>query len=229
MIGELTSLAETPQQQTLATSEPTRADSPVYTVDGLLGELRQGEVITHVAQYQYNPVSGRAAELYQEYVIVASQDCDLLWDYEAIQRGEGGDMNGLLLYEAEAALSVKSRMHHQKQQDIWKRVQGNREERYYYMEEVPSDLDLTAEGLPALVVDFKRYFTMPATELLRQCTLAHGARRRCRLEPPYREHFQSRTAFYLQRVGLPLSHRKPAEALTPPRAQDQAAADGRAG
>ena len=220
MIGELGPLTDPTQQQQSGAAEPTRPESPVYAVSGLSGEFRQGEVITHAAQYVYDPVSGRASELYQDYVVVASQDCDLLWDYRSLQSGARGDMNGLLLYEAEEALSVKNRMHSQKQQDLWRRVQGNRDDRYHYMEEVPKALDLASEGLPALVIDFKRYFAMPAAELYRQCALGHGAMRRCRLEAPYREHFQSRAAFYLQRVGLPLSHQKPTEAVIPPKAPE---------
>jgi hypothetical protein len=38
----------------------------------------------------------------------------------------------------------------------------------------------------------------------------NGAQRRCRLLVPYREHLQSRLAFYLQRVAIPEPHRLPA-------------------
>jgi hypothetical protein len=177
----------------------------------LLHELRQGEVITHVAQYIYDPVGGRAAESYQDYVIVGTQDCDLLWDYKAMQQGKEGDLNGLILYEAEDALKMKARFGGKQHEDIWKRIIQNREDRYHYFEAIPPDLDLVSEGVSALVVDFKRYFTMPPPELYRQCGLGHGARRRCRLNDLYREHFQNRVATYIQRVGLPRNHRRPTE------------------
>jgi hypothetical protein len=59
-----------------------------------------------------------------------------------------------------------------------------------------------------MILDFKRCFTLPAHDIYRQINPSAGgsARRRSRLEMPYREHLQSRAAFYLQRVTLPLPH-----------------------
>jgi hypothetical protein len=90
----------------------------------------------------------------------------------------------------------------------WRRVTRNKDDRRHFLERVPSNTDHLSEGIPPLVVDFKRYFTIPHRELIRQCGIGHGARRRCRLEAPYREHFQSRLSYYLQRVMLPLDHQK---------------------
>jgi hypothetical protein len=44
---------------------------------------------------------------------------------------------------------------------------------------------------------------MPASEIYRQCTENDGAKRRCRLESPFREHLQIRAGYYFQRVALP--------------------------
>jgi hypothetical protein len=200
-------LSDQEPQQTK--NEPTRNNFPVYTVTGLEKEFRQSEIITSVAQYTYNPVTGRAEERYHNYIIVLAQDCDLLLDYEEREKGSDGFLNGLLVYEVETALEIKAKLPSGK--DFWKMVTQNRDDRYHYLEEIPKEFDTVMEGLPALGIDFKRYFTIPPKELYRQCTLAHGARRRCRLEMPYREHLQSRAAFYFQRVMLPLPHRKPAE------------------
>lgn len=170
-------------------------------------EFCQSEILSHLAQYTYNPTSGRAAERYHGYVIIASQDCDIAQDYKNIVAKTESSMNGLLLYETFLALEVRDKI---KSNDQWNRIVQNRDDRYHYLEECPSELDLTGAGVPALIVDFKRYFTIDPSEAYRQCTLAHGALRRCRLETPYREHFQNRAAFYLQRVMLPLPHKKPA-------------------
>jgi hypothetical protein len=142
---------------------------------------------------------------------VLTQDCDLLWDYQELQKGNNGSLNELLVYEAEAADNIRAKI--PSGRDAWTRVFKNRDDRYHFLEEIPKGLDVVAEGLPALVIDFKRYFTISPRELYRQCELAHGARRRCRLQLPYREHLQNRAAFYFQRVTLPLPHkRKPTEA-----------------
>jgi hypothetical protein len=45
-------------------------------------EIRQAEIITDLAQYTYDPEEG-AVETLHKFAIVLSQDCDLLWDYEA--------------------------------------------------------------------------------------------------------------------------------------------------
>jgi hypothetical protein len=184
---------EQQQSQTAeSTGEARREKSPVYTIDGLDKEFRQSESVTHLAKYTYR---GRAEERYHEYVILLSQDCDLLWDYKDIEKGNPGDLNGILIYEAETVPEIKTKF--PAGRDLWSRIVKNSEDRYHYLEETPAELDLVAEGIPALVIDFKRYFTIPPRELYRQCALAHGARRRCRLEMPYSE-----PAFYLQRVML---------------------------
>lgn len=190
-------------------AEAARTDSPVYTTQGLANELRQGEIISNVAQYIYDPISGRASEVYIPYVVVVSPDCDILRDYEASAKGGTGGLNGLLLYEAEVATTARSNP--QMNGSIWKRIVQNNDERFQYLEAAPATLDLVHKGVPALIVDFRRCFTMQPSELYRQCNIGHGARRRCRLDAPYREHFQHRAASYFQRVGLPVPHQKPGE------------------
>jgi hypothetical protein len=187
-------------------AEPTRRESPVYTSGGIGRELRQGEIITNVAQYTYDPVTGRARELYHAYVLVAAQDCDLLQDYDDHNKGGQAYLNEILIYEVEGA--DEFRVARSVASKDWRLITQNRDDRYHYLEEAPSDLDLVGIGLPSLIIDFKRYFSISPKELYRQADLAHGARRRCRLEAPYREHLQTRAAFYLQRVMLPLSHGK---------------------
>src|SRR5262249_16344710 len=132
-----------------------------------------------------------------------SQDCDLLWDYEAVAKAEPTELNGVLIYELEPAEKAREKI---RGKDIWKRMRQNKDERYHFLEAVPPALDLCGEGLPDMMLDFKRCFSLPAKEIYRQMSQADGAKRRCRLEMPYREHLQSRAAFYLQRVTLLLPH-----------------------
>lgn len=187
--------------------EPTRDQAPIYTTGEVGRELRQCEIISDVVQYVYRPAEGAADAIRHPLVIVMSQDCDLLWDYESqSQPDKHPNLNGILLYELHPAAEYRGRV---PGSDVWRRVLQNKDDRYHFLEAVPPAKDLLGQGFPEMVIDFKRYFTAPPDEIYRQCALtdASGARRRCRLEMPYREHLQSRAAFYLQRVMLPLGHK----------------------
>jgi hypothetical protein len=184
--------------------QETRDISPVYATGGLDRELRQAEIITGLRQYSYDPVAGEGVEVPHPYVIVLSQDCDLLWDFEARGKQEPPHLNGVLLLEIWLGSEKGSRL---PGSDVWKRIKQNKDDRYHFLEAAPPTLDLVNSGLPEMVVDFKRYFTLPPEEIYRQFALgAQGAVRRCRLEMPYREHLQSRAGFYIQRVMLPVDH-----------------------
>ena len=67
-----------------------------------------------------------------------------------------------------------------------------------FLEAADRQVDGIGVGVPAFVVDFKRFFTLPPYELAHRLA---AARRRCRLLPPYLEHFSSRFASYLSRVA----------------------------
>ena len=166
------------------------------------GELRQSEIITDLVQFTYYPATGEAIEKPHPYAIVLSQDCDLLRDHENQTNGASTVLNGVLLFELEPVDDIRGRL---PGGDILRRIRRQSEERYHFLEAVPVDLDLLGEGLPQLIIDFRRCYTMPPDEIYRQCALEghDGAKRRCRLEIPYREHLQNRVAFYLQRVALP--------------------------
>jgi hypothetical protein len=200
-------LADQPQLPASAAApeglEITRDQSPIYTCLELTRELRQAEIVANLSQYTYDPVDG-AAETPHAFAIILSQDCDLLWDFDAIAKGQPAELNGVLIYELEPAQNAREKI---KGSDIWKRMRQNKDERYHFLEGVPAELDLCGEGLPEMMIDFKRCFSLPAKEIYRQIRLQDGAKRRCRLQMPYREHLQSRAAFYLQRVTLLLPHR----------------------
>jgi hypothetical protein len=178
---------------------------PIYATTELDAELRQAEIVTGITQFIWDPQPEEVLVLQHSFAIIVSQDCDLLWDYQARQKEMPSDLNGVLLLEAELWTKVKVSVGGR---DIWKSLGQNKNERYQLLEEVPPALDLYGYGIQALVVDFKKMFTMSAGELERQLSLRDGrARRRCRLIHPYREHLQSRAAFYLSRVGIPEPHK----------------------
>jgi hypothetical protein len=130
---------------------------------------------------------------------VLAQDCDLLRDYEASQAGKISPLNGVLIYELEPSVEAKKHL----LGVSWQPVTQNINERFHFLAAVPAACDALNLGLPDLLLDFRRYFTLPPKEIYRQCSPDGGALRRCRLQTPYREHLQNRAAFYFQRIALP--------------------------
>ncbi len=81
----------------------------------------------------------------------------------------------------------------------------NKDERFQYIRAVDASCDAVREGTPGLVLDFKRYFSIPTDEVLRRLELGE-LKRRAYLEPPYREHLATRFCYYHFRVALPEDH-----------------------
>jgi hypothetical protein len=163
-------------------------------------ELRQGEIITGLVQYNFNSGTGEAESFEHEYAILASQDCDLLRDYERKQNDLESDVNSVLVFELALLDLMRNRLG--QGGDLLKQAKRNQADRYHVLVEVPAASDVCGEGLPSLFADFRRFFAVPSEEIYRQVA-AGGARRRSQLEVPYKEHFQSRLVYYLSRVALP--------------------------
>jgi hypothetical protein len=166
-------------------------------------ELRQAEILSGVTEYAFDPETGEVEAATHPYCVVLSQDCDLLRDFEDRKEEKPSPLNGVLIFLARPASDLKDMI---KGSDIRKRIIQNNDERYHVLEATPLDFDAFGEGVPALVVDFRRFFTMQSKVLYYQCGLESGAKRRCVLSMPYKEHLQSRLAFYLARVALPSPH-----------------------
>ena len=186
-------------------------DYRVYSKKELDQELRQAEIISDLIQHRYDSELDEVKAEFHRYVIVVTQDCDLLQDYK-------DQLNNVLLYKAEPASDVRTMV--PPGSDIWKRIIQNKDERYHLLEAIGTEDDCVGKGVPALIIDFRRFFTLPAVEVYRQFARLDGAKRRCRLEMPYREHFQVRLAFYFQRVMIPEPHKheKLTKALPGPKA-----------
>jgi hypothetical protein len=191
-----------------------RPTSRIYTADGLAAELRQSEIISNIVQYFRNPAASldtpedevETLAIRHPYAVILSQDCDLLWDFDAKSKGGPPELNGVLLYEAAPADGIRAER--DIKLDLWKPIRQNKNDRYQFLEAVPPECDLSKEGIPQLLIDFKRYFTISAQEIVRQISLRDNpARRRCCLQMPYREHLQFRAAQYLQRIVLPAEHK----------------------
>lgn len=186
--------------------EPARIYMP-----SIHGDLRQGEIISDLPELRLNLdrfVSTGEAVLDIEthpYAIVVSQDCDLMQDYDARQgKDVAADklLPNILFCEATTAALLRGRSDINK--DVWRRAVTNKNERYQVLEAVPSELDALGVGLPALGVDFKRYFSLPREEAYHR--VSAEASRRCRLINPYLEHFCTRFFYFQYRVALPADH-----------------------
>lgn len=175
--------------------------SGIYSKDELGKELRQGEIICGLTQYFFNPDDSSVEHLTHPYAVAVNQDCDLLWDYEGRNGGSGAALDSALFFIAEPAEGKRADI----AGDIWRRVITNSNDRYHLLSAVSADEDGEGSGFPSLIIDFKSFFTLPPSDVYAQVSKGI-AKRRCRLEMPYREHLQCRAAFYFQRVMLPKPH-----------------------
>jgi hypothetical protein len=171
-------------------------------------ELRQGEIITNVTHYVIEPDPSTPGNVITSagvvrFSVIATPECDLLQDYKATCAGKTTQIREILFFEMEEPAVVKKRISWSTKE--WSHVMNNEVERFYFLGEIAADRDALRQGLPGLIVDFKRYFTLPPKEIYRQCSQDEPGRacRRCRLSELWREDLQRRAMSYMQRVGLP--------------------------
>lgn len=140
------------------------------------------------------------------YAVMLTQECDLERDFYSHQGDpEKHDkfLPSLLLAPAYLAQSLRNGEHladiglkmQHINSDRWRVVKRNGNKRYHYL---TKDTDF---GVPALVIDFKHYFTIPRDNLYRQ--LVNAEHYVASLDVPFREHLSSRFTHYLSRIGLP--------------------------
>ena len=185
----------------------------IYCPSMTSGRLHQGENISGLVQMKMNVSSLAASEgqvadfVIHPYAIIASQDCDLEQDFELHQSGHapalGQQLPSILFCEVGEADKVRVGPPNLKS-DIWRRVKTNKDERYQFLQKVDPDQDSDGVGIPALSVDFKRYFTIPNGEVYFR--IKAEAKRRCVLQGPYLEHFMCRFFHFQLRVALPAEH-----------------------
>jgi hypothetical protein len=173
----------------------------IYGPVDRVSAIRQGEILSDVSLYVYDPASGDVDQSTMQYCLTGTQDCDLQRYWEKRQAGENFAL-GILLFEADDATSARKKIG--ASTDMWRRITANNEARYQFLESPNLTCELDG-NIPDLVVDFRRCLTVPAQQLYGQTEPAPQSRR-CRLLSPYKEHFQSRAAYYLFRVGLERDH-----------------------
>lgn len=173
--------------------------------DGALGccEILSG-VMHHRKSFQslHSPEPELETIIHPQCIVI-SQDCDLEQDFKARQDNAGASpLPNVLLCEVSLAIDLKGNV--ASGRDIWKRIIQNKDERYQFLRAVPALQDAMNEGFADLGIDFRRYFSVPTDELYEQFNL--GARRRCRLLSPFKEHFMDRLGYFVARVALPYDH-----------------------
>ena len=186
------------------------APTSIYRRAFAAGALRQGEIVSNVLEarlrletiYASPPVVDYTRH---EYAVVVSQDCDLDWDWNARMSGDKQDklLSGILFCEAKPADRLAyERGYNRRERNL---LRQNRDERYQFLQKVDFESDLQENGVPELVVDFKRYFSLSAEEAdfrLENKEL----QRRCLFEYPYLQHLITRFWNFQGRVALPEQH-----------------------
>jgi hypothetical protein len=183
----------------------------IYEASPLSGPILQGELLSGVVQTfiaeasvaVQTPGSVAAVEFMQHpFAIVVSQDCDLDWDHRQRAAGDGKTdklLPNVMLCEVHDAASNTSNS------SLWGPIRTNKNERFQFLQ-APSWLeDLAREKFPELLVDFKRYFSVPTAELYARIH-AGQTKRRCVLRQPFREHFSNRFFGFQMRIALPGEH-----------------------
>lgn len=174
----------------------------MYQNDELGEEFRQGEIISDLLYYDFNPANEEMEDISFSFGIIANQDCDLLRDHEAFVGSQGSVLIGILIFPASPCEVARSSVGNS---ETWRRVKKNDNDRYHVFQSIPLENDLLGQGIPDLLVDFRKFILLTPLQLRWQ--IENGvAKRRSRLIPTYREHLQNRMCNYLSRVSLEAPH-----------------------
>ncbi len=193
-------------------------NNPFYTPSITDTALRQGEILSNLHQYAITTESiitgGDATftKITHPLAIILSQECDLDQEFRArtqIAYADGSpapnpqvQIPNILFCELFRIDEFRSRPGINS--PIFSQIKTNSHERYQYLHEITSDLDAAGEGLPYLVIDFRRYFTLTIAEAY--TGIGKHITRRCQLTTPYAEHLSARFTRFMGRVALPKDH-----------------------
>lgn len=198
----------------------TEAHITDIEVNSTSPNLSQGDIFKDVEYIEEVKVCGSDLEISKiifPYVVILTQDCDLLQDYKT--RSNQRIVDGLIssnnvlisvlvapLYNAEHVLEgihlselersmLKIARYKRRREETtdYKRLVQNETPRYHYL-----DFGKTSNISP-FVIDFKHYFSLNANYL-------YDIKKEkfvCKISEIYREDISQRFASYLSRVGLP--------------------------
>ena len=194
----------------------------IYCASIQLERLWQGEILsplpqtklalTSLPQTDVSSEAGNAPTVTVEYdehplVIVLSQDCDLEQDYKARATGGRGVLFNILLCDVHQSeeLHVKLKAEENKSSNEWRKIKENLDQRFHFLRGIAVDEDAEGIGFQNLAIDFRRYFSIPTSELYERLKLKMTLKR-CRLQTPYAEHLANRFHGFQMRVPLSKEH-----------------------
>lgn len=173
----------------------------------------QGDIFSNISYIESYTESNGEFELSIidfPYVLVLTQDCDLEQNFNERAKIPTQTSNSVrnedkylislivapLYNEAHLIQGThlkELKIQSQKQSsDLKKLIIRNQNPRYHYIE-FPQD-----SGIPNSIIDFKHYFTVSLSTLEKSIE-----KRKCVVEPLYREFISQRFSNYLSRIGLP--------------------------
>lgn len=185
------------------------------------GPLRQGEILGDIWEHvpRYPPVESKEGQSFpidsirHELVVVMSPDCDLEWDFKArfpdqqLQEQltstedvtvHPSSISHVFLAKAYVKDKIRPLI---KGSDIWRRINGNQDERYHHLKEAPIG-DPQVDTLPDLYIDFKKALAMP-TKSLYEGIRVSGIKRIAVVPDKYVHDLMHRYYGFLSRVALP--------------------------
>ncbi|MBI2842218.1 MAG: hypothetical protein HYX78_02335 [Armatimonadetes bacterium] len=135
------------------------------------GQLRQGEIIVGLYEYEYESLAGTQTDPGTENpvqqitivehprVIIVSQDCDLEQDYAGRQGQASSDklLQHVLMCDMYEKDEIRGRS--ALNSALFRRVNQNQDERYHRFDNAP--VGNSDRSLPELYVDFKRILSLP--------------------------------------------------------------------
>jgi len=195
----------------------------IYTVSSQNERFWQGEILSGLPQAKLalESLSATSSTLapnetapvvkieYDEHplVVVLSQDCDLEQDYKKRKTGGRPFLHNILLADVfdAAVLQRKLLAEENSGSRDWRRIEGNHAPRFQFLNSVTTDQDALCQGLAALAVDFRFYFSVRTDELYERLRLGQ-TKKRCRLQTPYADHLARRFHSYQSRIPLVKEH-----------------------
>lgn len=208
-------MADEERPQNAASSPPVQP----YEVSSSNGTapLCQGELVSNLLVPFRDVVesTNRSSPIVKRervpYALILSQDCDLIFDFEA-RFGDGPahkKLHSVLFVVAEPPSDRQNPDPDTKSVKRMKTLKQNGNERYHYLSAIAPEFDTLGEGPLELFVDFKRFFSVRSDDVYDQ--LGHDARRRCRLKDEYKRELVYRFFQFHSRVAVPIPHSHLAE------------------
>ncbi|HMH70040.1 MAG TPA: hypothetical protein VK502_01450 [Candidatus Saccharimonadales bacterium] len=156
---------------------------------------------------EYQFITGDKISTSFPYIVVVSQDCDLEQDAAArvaTPKKHDTYLDTILICPAFIAETFRAGQHMAElgmemepkgkaKGTTWNYIHSNRDPRYHLLDAGDSD------GMPELVVDFKRYYTIPRSHMYEN----YDDHFKTSVNELYRELLSQRFASFLSRVGLP--------------------------